>query len=209
MRNIQPYTPIIALDLDGCQRDFTAGVNNLYIKEFPEMDHHITPVAETWNWFEHYPFPDDELLNNQAVAHNWMFRTDRINQALEFAPIYPCVKDAYSLIRELVRDYDVKFIIVTHQDTLEKKNATLKWLITHNLLKDINEIVFVNNWADKWNYCDIMIDDSPEVLQSKPLLQNKVSIKIDHIYNKNTKADYSAEDFLQAIQTVKFKILKQ
>ena len=44
----------------------------------------------------------------------------------------------------------------------------------------INKVVFVDNDIDKWNYCDVLIDASPESFETKP--ENKTSIKITQDY---------------------------
>ena len=55
----------------------------------------------------------------------------------------------------------------------------------------IRKIVFVDNDIDKWNYCDVLIDDSPESFESKP--EGKTSIKISREYNAYSDSDYSFE----------------
>ena len=55
----------------------------------------------------------------------------------------------------------------------------------------INKVVFVENDIDKWNYCDVLIDDSPESFESKP--EGKTSIKISYVYNAYSESDYSFE----------------
>ena len=56
----------------------------------------------------------------------------------------------------------------------------------------IENIRFVENDSDKWDYCDVLIDDSPESFQSKP--EGKTSIKISHPYNTYGDVDYSFEN---------------
>lgn len=55
----------------------------------------------------------------------------------------------------------------------------------------INKVVFVDNDVDKWDYCDVLIDDSPESFESKP--EGKTSIKISREYNAYSDSDYSFE----------------
>lgn len=56
----------------------------------------------------------------------------------------------------------------------------------------LEKIIFVKNNSDKWNYCDVLIDDSPESFESKP--EGKTSIKISHPYNVYNDVDYSFEN---------------
>ena len=53
----------------------------------------------------------------------------------------------------------------------------------------IKGIKFVENDIDKWNSCDVLIDDNPATFENKP--KNKTSIKINHMYNSWSEADYS------------------
>jgi hypothetical protein len=55
----------------------------------------------------------------------------------------------------------------------------------------INKVIFIDNDIDKWNHCDVLIDDSPESFESKP--ERKTSIKISHVYNAYSDSDYSFE----------------
>ena len=53
----------------------------------------------------------------------------------------------------------------------------------------IKNIKFVDEYVEKWNYCDVLIDDCPIIFENKP--SNKISLKINHMYNVWSEADYS------------------
>ena len=53
----------------------------------------------------------------------------------------------------------------------------------------IRNVHFVEEELDKWNYCDIIIDCVPEVIQNVP--KNKKIIKIEQPFNKWDETDYS------------------
>jgi hypothetical protein len=47
----------------------------------------------------------------------------------------------------------------------------------------------VKDNADKWNYCDVLVDANPEAFQVKP--EGKTAIKIERLYNQYDEADYT------------------
>jgi len=53
-------------------------------------------------------------------------------------------------------------------------------------------IQVVKDHADKWNYCDVLVDAAPESFQTKP--DGKISIKIDRLYNQHDEADYTIKN---------------
>ena len=52
-----------------------------------------------------------------------------------------------------------------------------------------DDIVFVNKAEDKWKFSDVMVDDAPKVIGSKPL--SKVAVKIEQIYNNDVQGDFN------------------
>jgi 5'(3')-deoxyribonucleotidase len=56
----------------------------------------------------------------------------------------------------------------------------------------IENVRHVDTDAEKWNYCDVLIDDSPESFENKP--DGKISIKISKEYNAYSTADYSFDN---------------
>ena len=56
------------------------------------------------------------------------------------------------------------------------------------------KIRFVKRYEDKWDNLDVLITANPKALESKP--KDKISIKINAPYNKNTKADYELDSIL-------------
>lgn len=53
----------------------------------------------------------------------------------------------------------------------------------------IKKVQFLENDSDKWEHCDVLVDIMPESFQTKP--PGKISIKINHPFNKWDSADYS------------------
>lgn len=55
----------------------------------------------------------------------------------------------------------------------------------------VDRIRFVSSSEDMWSESDVIITANPEVLKDKP--NNKITIKVDCDYNKNSDSDYSVE----------------
>lgn len=65
--------------------------------------------------------------------------------------------------------------------------ATYGFLSKHH--SRAKAIIFLEEDHLKWEHCDVLIDATPEAIQTKP--KNKKIIKINHPFNKWDKADYS------------------
>ena len=53
----------------------------------------------------------------------------------------------------------------------------------------VRNIKFVNDYNNIWDYCDVVITDLPEILESKP--EGKQSVKINKLYNQWSPSDYT------------------
>jgi len=69
---------------------------------------------------------------------------------------------------------------------------TASYYFLHKTGNRARNIKIVENNIDKWDYCDVLVDVDPEVLQSKP--KNKTLVKIERVYNQWDQADYSLKE---------------
>ena len=95
-------------------------------------------------------------------------------------PLRGAIEKLKNIIAVFEED-NIEINIVTLQSTEGAIVATEQWIRKQGL-KDI-EVKFVTSWEDKWNYADILIDDSIDVLKAKP--ENKVAIKVAYPWNKD------------------------
>ena len=61
----------------------------------------------------------------------------------------------------------------------------------------LREIHFPTDSLTMWDKCDIMITANPKLIQNKP--EDKVCIKINAPYNKETKGTYEFNSMLEVI----------
>lgn len=71
----------------------------------------------------------------------------------------------------------------------------------------IKKLVFVDEDYQKWEHCDVLIDASPEAIQSKP--NGKISIKVNNDYNKWDEADYSVDSIKDVYNKELLKTITQ
>jgi len=71
----------------------------------------------------------------------------------------------------------------------------------------IKKIIFENDMNRVWDYCDLVITDNPEFIESKP--DNKISIKIKADYNSYDKADYEFNSLTEVEDTFFINLIKE
>jgi len=72
---------------------------------------------------------------------------------------------------------------------LKSTAISANYFFLHKVGCRARNVQVVKDDADKWNYCDVLVDASPITFQNKP--EGKVSIKIDRLYNQYDDADYT------------------
>lgn len=216
---------VLGISLDGVIRDVFAKYDDVYRKAFIKNDslvqadesfsyvvselnaddnelnklekmieEKITLPINTYDLQNHYQFDSKENFQN--------FFQEYAFELYATAGTFPRTPDTLNRLQGFGKANGIFDTVL-----LVKGNDKIVTSTYHFLAKigcKINKVVFVDNDIDKWNYCDVLIDDSPESFESKP--ENKISIKISHEYNAYSDSDYSFEN-LNAIYNELF-ILK-
>lgn len=216
---------VLGISLDGVIRDVFAKYDDVYRKAFIKNDslvqadesfsyvvselnaddnelnklekmieEKITLPINTYDLQNHYQFDSKENFQN--------FFQEYAFELYATAGTFPRTPDTLNRLQGFGKANGIFDTVL-----LVKGNDKIVTSTYHFLAKigcKINKVVFVDNDIDKWNYCDVLIDDSPESFESKP--ENKTSIKISHEYNAYSDSDYSFEN-LNAIYNELF-ILK-
>lgn len=158
------------------------------------IEEKINLPINTYDLQNHYQFDSKENFNN--------FFQEYAFELYATAGTFPRTPDTLNRLQGFGKTNGIFDTVL-----LVKGNDKIVTSTYHFLAKigcKINKVVFIDNDIDKWNYCDVLIDDSPESFESKP--ENKTSIKISHEYNAYSDSDYSFEN-LNAIYNELF-ILK-
>ena len=185
----------LGFDVDNCLRDFTEGVNQVFKKEFPKYAYCLKD-AWCWDWFYYYPWAEimrdlKQTGKNEEFAEDWF-----VKNGAEIQKVGPPFKGAIETLKKFITLFDrddTEVAIVTMQRTPEMEVATEEWIRKQGL-KDIT-VKFAKTWEDKWNLCDILVDDSLDVLNAKP--EDKVAIKVSCPWNKDVNGFINVDRFEQ------------
>lgn len=167
------------MDLDGVSRDFVGSMNKAFAIAYPELAYKVTS-QKTYS-FDNWPL-------KELGINEWDFMKKYPDIIFGKAEPIPGAIEAIKEMQKELEPLGHNIVICTHQDP-SIRHYTLLWLYLNNLAT--SKIVFVERSERKWEHVDIMIDDSPYVLNAKP--NGKYSFKINHLYNVDTKADWSLE----------------
>lgn len=195
--NLEPM--VLGVDLDGVLNSFTESYNEIYKKHFP--NYKITEKeTDDWNFFEKYKYDGEDpykwFLNHKPDM--WKISTP-----------YSGAQETMKNIYKLTQNNGILLRIVTMQPGKNSQKESINWLTRHNFKYD--DIAFVDYSKQKWDNADVLIDDSPKVLGTKP--SDKISIKVMHLYNIDIDADFGIKEIkylnedLLAMAFEKFKTL--
>lgn len=141
----------------------------------------------------------DSTINNVPDKKN--HKAEMYDLSLPYSNAVVTVNNIY----DFIKTYGFELKIVTCQPSKESEIAAEAWLNRFGF--EFDEIVFVENDKEKWNYADIMVDDSEKVIGTKPL--SKVSIKINQEWNENINGDINIPNISDlTINIMKDAILK-
>ena len=145
---------------------FDSSESDAAFQNFNVFDNKILTPQEALNQFmyEKYPF---RIFGDSDEYTNAMSHFNRIQ--------------AYGLQNNLFET-----VLITD---LKSNAISANYFFLHKTGCRARNVQVVKDDVDKWNYCDVLVDVSPEVFQNKP--EGKVSIKISRPYNQYDEADYT------------------
>lgn len=196
----------IGIDIDQVLRNFLGKFAEVYEKEMGKEP--ILPVVNE-DLLTHFPFDGGREEWNHFVYNEYVLELFGNSKELTKDAIHNTNK-----LAEKLKSMGHELILVSKQYA-KSKSATLFFLSKYAC--QVDQIIFVQDSTKKFDYVDIMVDDSSTVLNSKPI--GKISIKFNQEYNKDTVADFSIndikelldDDFLNKILShnyVEFQIVK-
>ncbi len=188
-------------------REYTSDEEKAFEEKIKERERDlITLPVDSFDLLNHYKFSSKSIEMSKFIEME-------NKEGIDYTPIEYTPKQ--NLEKFLYEDYPFQVFAMAEEyigaiDTINKIQhlgltsgqfevvllSTLKSRAipaTYSFLGKINcrikKIMFVNSDSEKWNYCDAIVDIMPETFQNKP--KEKVSIKINHLFNQWDAADYS------------------
>lgn len=183
----------IGIDIDGTICNFSDAYNALYKRYFPDKE---AVLNNDWYWYQKMDY-------NGIKPETWF--KEKKAEVFDIAQPYPDAVNTINNIYDFIKTYGFTLNIVTYQPTEEAKENAKIWVDKYGFKYD--DIIFVDVPKEKWNYADIMVDDSDKVIGNKPL--SKISIKIEQLWNHKTNGDIDIQNIKGlTIDTVKHAIDK-
>lgn len=201
----------LGITINGVLRDFNYQFEKYYKKEFikndalVQMDENFYAVEseETEDEFQRMSRLERDLITTPIDTFDLMnhFRFDDKESFDKFLyqdytfPIFggaPAISRAFDYLLRIqdIGEANKMFeIIIISQEKTQAVTSTLHFLSKNGCRA--RNIKFVDNYSDAWNFCDVIVSETPEVFESKP--ENKVSIKMNTLYNQWSESDYTFE----------------
>jgi hypothetical protein len=198
----------LGISLDGVLRDMHSQFDTIYRKFFINNDS-LVKADENFNFLlaekddSNQVKIDDlirEKINLPVTTYDLMnhYHFDSQEEYEQFLANYAF--ELFGMASQFPRSFDVanrlqsfgKGTDLYNTVLLVKGKDKIAQSTYHFLGKSgckIDTIQHVDTDTEKWNYCDVLIDDSPESFENKP--EGKISIKISKEYNAYSDSDYS------------------
>jgi len=172
---------VLGVDLDGVLNYFTESFNVIYKKYFP--DNIIVPARniDEWYWYRGLEYDGENADDwfNKHKAETW-------EVSKPYDGVIEAMKDTY----DYTQHNGILLRIVSNQPDENSKKEAVRWLNRYGIKYD--DIAFVKRSKDKWDNADVMVDDSPSVLESKP--SDKIGIKVIQKWNLHVRSDFNIAD---------------
>lgn len=201
---------VLGIGIDGVIRDmhnkFDEQYRKVFIKneaivETDEGFNYALPTQQNKSTFEeiqkkindliNFPIDSFDLMNHYFFDSREAFEKfkneDYAFQIFGTASQFPRAMDSVNSIQSFGE------INKLYETVLFSKERDQAIMSTYHFLSKvgckIKNIKFISDHIEKWDYCDVIIDDCPITFENTP--KGKVSIKINHMYNTWSEADYS------------------
>lgn len=218
---------IIGISIDGILRDRFSQFDKMYRKRFikneslVKMDEFFRYVPEEENEGEivrmqnlieekiKYPVDTFDLLNHYTFDSRDEFQIflnqDYVFEIYGSAPPVPKAMDKANKLQKIGELDSVYEIVLFSHESDQAIQATYHFLAKSACR--IKKIIFESDTNRIWDYCDIIITENPELIESKP--EGKKSVKITTEYNKFDKGDYEFNSLVELDDLFLVKLIKE
>jgi hypothetical protein len=157
--------------------------NNEELNRIRELEQRlITLPVDTFDLMNHFHFEDKEAFDK------FLFQ-DYTFPIFGAATSIPRAFDFLLRIQSIGEVNNMFEIVIISTEKTQAVTSTLHFLAKNGCRA--RNIKFIDNYSEAWNYCDVIVSDTPEVFESKP--EGKTSIKMNTLYNQWSDSDYSFE----------------
>lgn len=176
----------IGITLNEVLRDFIGQFAYTYDKYVDKFDIKETPV-DTFDLINHFKFNSIDELNKFLYIEASLEIFGHADQ------LHDNVMKHFNLFLSDIKDDEEHEIELVSREVQKAIPSTLFFL--SKLACQADKIRFVQNYEDKWDGLDVLITACPKALETKP--KDKISVKINSVYNKDVKADYELDSIIE------------
>jgi hypothetical protein len=159
------------------------------------IDEKITLPVDTFDMMNHYHFENKEKFDEFLEEYSF--------EIFGMSPAFPRSMDAVNRLQAFGEQAGYFDLVLFSKERRSARISTYHFLAKAGCRAEC--LRFVDEHVNKWNYCDVLIDDCPAVFESKP--DGKKSIKINREYNVYVDADYSFNSLQEVSEGFMAKIL--
>jgi len=182
----------ILIDMDNTINDFTFQFNE-YLKRYYNTELDYSVFENTYHIEKAIKLNISNKKKEKILEE--IFAMD------DFWLTIPLIDNqVYKVVKELYSDYDVYIATSPWRYNDKYKSSKIEWIKGNMPFIDTSRIIFS---SDKWELeGDIIIDDKSEVIENCKK-NGFITIMPLHMYNKNTKADYSFKKWNEVLTILK------
>lgn len=208
--SIQFSKPILGIGIDGVIRDIHTQFYKIYKKAFIKNES-LVQMDDNYNYVPEMEMTEDDLfkmeqmekekintpINSFDLLNHFKFEsaedfekfyfTDYAFEIFGAAGQFQRAMDYVNRLQDFGKANSLFETVLLSKESDKAITSTYHFL-AKNACK-IKKIIFVDEYVNKWDYCNVIIDDCPIIFENKP--ENKTSIKINREYNVYSKSDYS------------------
>jgi hypothetical protein len=179
----------IGIDINEVLRDFIGQLAYTYEKYIGEVDIDKNPV-DSFDLINHFKFKTIDEMNKFLYLEASLEIFGHADQ------LHENLMNQFNMFLMDTKDEEEHEIIITSKEVAKSIPSTYFFL--SKLGCRAEQINFVQNYEDIWDNVDLLITANPRALETKP--NDKISIKINSSYNKESKSDFELDSILEFIK---------
>jgi len=179
----------IGIDINEVLRDFIGQLAYTYEKYIGEVDIDKNPV-DSFDLINHFKFKTIDEMNKFLYLEASLEIFGHADQ------LHENLMNQFNMFLMDTKDEEEHEIIITSKEVVKSIPSTYFFL--SKLGCRVEQINFVQNYEDIWGNVDLLITANPRALETKP--NDKISIKINSSYNKESKSDFELDSILEFIK---------
>lgn len=179
----------ISITLNEVLRDFLSQLSYSYEKYIGQTDVKKEDIT-SYNFIDYFKFDTIDKFNHFLYFEAPLEIFGHADQ------LYDGLMSKFNAFLSDIEEEDEEHQVELVNREVDKAIPSTLFFLSKTGAK-IKNIRFVSNYEDAWDNTDVLITACPKILENKP--EDKISVKVNAPYNKNSAADYTIESILDFI----------